>query len=121
MKGYMYILLCSDGSYYVGSTKNLALRLEQHQRGEGSNHTKRRLPVELVYVEEFPRIDLAFFREKQVQKWRREKKEALIQGNSNLLPELSKAYSNTVASTGSATAIGSATATGSARAKRSVP
>ena len=89
----MYILECSDGSYYVGSTKNLALRLQQHEQGEGANHTKKRLPVKLVYVEEFSRIDYAFNREKQVQKWRREKKEALIQGNLNKLPKLSKSYS----------------------------
>jgi putative endonuclease len=93
MKGYMYILECSDGSYYVGSTKNLDLRLQQHEQGEGANHTKRRLPVKLVYAEEFSRIDYAFNREKQVQKWRREKKEALIQGNLNKLPDLSRSYS----------------------------
>ncbi|MCU7616855.1 GIY-YIG nuclease family protein [Chryseobacterium sp. PBS4-4] len=40
MKGWMYILLCSDGSYYTGSTNNLELRLTQHQNGEGANHTK---------------------------------------------------------------------------------
>ena len=78
MKGYMYILECNDGTYYVGSTNNLELRLTQHQNGEGANHTKKRLPVVLVYYEEFNRIDLAFYREKQIQKWRREKKEALI-------------------------------------------
>jgi putative endonuclease len=54
MKGYMYILLCSDGSYYTGSTIDLERRLEQHQNGEGANHTKRRLPVTLVYYEEYP-------------------------------------------------------------------
>lgn len=41
MKGYMYILECSDGSYYVGSTNDIELRLQQHQNGEGSNHTKK--------------------------------------------------------------------------------
>ncbi len=45
MKGYMYILLCADGSYYTGSTTDLERRLEQHQNGEGANHTKKRLPV----------------------------------------------------------------------------
>ena len=88
----MYILLCSDGSYYTGSTIDLERRLEQHQNGEGANHTKKRLPVTLVYYEEYPRIDTAFYREKQVQGWNRKKKEALIEGNSNLLPELAKAY-----------------------------
>jgi len=78
MKGYMYILRCSDGSYYAGSTKYLELRLSQDQTGKGANHTKKTLPVELLYFEEFNRIDLAFYREKQVQRWNRKKKEALI-------------------------------------------
>jgi putative endonuclease len=92
MKGYMYILLCSDGSYYTGSTKNLELRLAQHQNGEGANHTRKHLPVKLVYYEEYNRIDEAFYREKQVQGWSRKKKEALINGDVNLLPDLAKAY-----------------------------
>lgn len=92
MKGYMYILLCADGSYYTGSTIDLERRLEQHQNGEGANHTKKHLPVSLLYYEEYPRIDEAFYREKQVQGWSRKKKEALIEGNSNLLPELAIAY-----------------------------
>ncbi|MBH1959547.1 MAG: GIY-YIG nuclease family protein [Flavobacteriia bacterium] len=53
MKGYLYILLCSDGSYYTGSTNNLELRLSQHQAGEGANHTKKRLPVKLVCTHQF--------------------------------------------------------------------
>ncbi len=73
-KGYMYILECSDGSYYTGSTKCLELRIQQHQNGEGANYTKRRLPVNLVYYEEFQRIDKAFYREKQIQGWNRKKK-----------------------------------------------
>jgi putative endonuclease len=92
MKGYMYILLCADGSYYTGSTIDLNRRIEQHQKGEGSNHTKKRLPVTLLYCEEYARIDEAFYREKQVQKWSRKKKEALIEGATDLLPELAKAY-----------------------------
>ena len=92
MKGWMYILKCSDGSYYVGSTNDIELRLIQHQNGEGANHTKKRLPVTLVYLEEFDRIDDAFYREKQVQGWNRKKKEALINNQQNELPNLSLAY-----------------------------
>lgn len=92
MKGWMYILLCSDGSYYTGSTNNLELRLAQHQRGEGANHTKKRLPVKLLYFEEYDRIDLAFYRQKQVRGWSRRKKEALINGTPELLPQLAIAY-----------------------------
>lgn len=42
-RGYMYILECSDKTYYTGSTKYLELRLEQHQSGIGANHTSKRL------------------------------------------------------------------------------
>ena len=49
MKGWMYILECNDGSYYTGSTNNLELRLQEHSNGEGANHTKKRLPVKLIY------------------------------------------------------------------------
>ena len=85
----MYILKCADDSYYTGSTNNLLKRLAQHQAGEGANHTARRLPVQLIYFEEFDRIDKAFYREKQIQKWTRAKKEALMQSNPELLHILS--------------------------------
>ena len=108
MIGWMYILECSDGSYYTGSTNNLELRLQQHQNGEGANHTKKHLPVKLIYYEEFSRIDEAFYREKQVQGWSRKKKEALINGMSEKLPVLSKNHiqhppAPPVVSTGSTT------------------
>lgn len=89
MKCYMYILRCADGSYYTGSTKNLERRLQQHQNGDGANFTRKHLPVELVYYEEFDRIDKAFYREKQVQGWSRKKKEALIEGNPRDLHDFS--------------------------------
>ena len=90
MDSWMYILKCSDGSYYTGSTKDLGRRFQQHQAGEGGNHTKKRLPVKLVYFETFDRIDKAFFREKQVQGWSRKKKEALINKMPEKLHELSR-------------------------------
>ena len=90
MKGFMYILECCDGSYYTGSFNNLEFRLAQHQLGEGSNHTRNRLPVKLIYFEEYQRIDGAFYREKQVQGWTRKKKEALIHGFSEELKRLAE-------------------------------
>lgn len=87
---WMYILECCDGSYYVGSTKDLKRRLSQHQEGLGAKYTTRRLPVKLVYCEEYDRVDEAFYREKQVQGWRRAKREALINGQPELLPTLAK-------------------------------
>lgn len=87
---WMYILECVDGSYYVGSTKNLEVRLSQHQEGIGARYTAKRLPVKLVYSEEYERVDDAFYREKQVQNWSRAKREALINGTPELLPALAK-------------------------------
>jgi len=86
---YTYILRCSDGSYYTGSTKNLEQRLWQHQNAQGANHTKVRLPVKLIYSEYYERVEEAFAREKQIQKWSRKKKEALIEGNFEKLRCLS--------------------------------
>ena len=92
MKGYIYILKCSDGSYYTGSTVNLESRVYQHQQGKGANFTKTRLPVELVFYEEYDSIVDAFHREKQIQGWSRKKKEALINHECDKLPQLSKNY-----------------------------
>lgn len=90
MTGYMYILKCFDNSYYTGSTNDLAKRIKEHQSGVGANYTNKKLPVELVYYEEYERIDDAYYREKQIQKWVRSKKEALISGKSIHLPKLAK-------------------------------
>ena len=87
---WMYILQCSDGSYYVGSTRDLESRLFQHQQGTGAKYTSHRLPVKLVYSEEYERVSDAYAREKQVQNWSRVKREALINGNQEVLPELAK-------------------------------
>ena len=97
----MYILKCANGSYYTGSTIDLERRLEQHKNGEGAKFTKKHLPVELVYVEEFSKIEDAFYREKQIQGWSRKKKEALIAGNFDKLHELAECKNETksVAST----------------------
>ncbi|MFH1738432.1 MAG: GIY-YIG nuclease family protein [bacterium] len=85
---WMYILRCHDGSYYIGSTTNLEIRLAQHQAGEGGRWNSQRLPVELAYSTEFHTLDEAAKAEIRVKGWRRRKKEALIQGRYELLPEL---------------------------------
>ncbi len=87
---YLYMLRCRDGSYYVGSTWDIERRMEQHSTGDGSQYTRSRLPVELVFVAEFERIDEAYAREKQVQGWSRRKREALIDSRYNDLPALSR-------------------------------
>ncbi|SMG18992.1 putative endonuclease [Agreia pratensis] len=87
---HVYILRCSDGSYYVGSTWQLDARVEQHTSGHGAEYTKRRLPVELVFSQEYDRVDEAFAMEKRIQGWSRAKREALISGELHRLPGLSK-------------------------------
>lgn len=103
MAGYTYILKCSDGSYYVGSTNNLTLRISEHQNGEGAKYTKNRLPVELVYFEECQSIEEAFLREKQIQGQSRKKREALIKNQHEKLPELAKKVVSTSSTTERAT------------------
>jgi putative endonuclease len=90
MGGYMYILRCADDSYYVGSTREITYRVRQHQDGEGAAYTSRRLPVELVFVQPCESIVQAYWFEKRVQGWSRAKREALINGQLHLLPQLAK-------------------------------
>ena len=90
MKGYVYILECSNGKFYTGSTKYLERRIAQHQEGTGANFTKKHLPVKLVYYEEYDNIAGAFYREKQIQGWSRRKKLALIENRHHELPQISK-------------------------------
>ncbi len=58
--------------------------------GKGSHYTQNRLPVKLVFSQEYERIDDAFYIEKKIQGWSRKKKKALIKGSYELLPELSE-------------------------------
>lgn len=105
---YMYMLKCVDDSYYTGSTWNLERRLAQHQRGEGARYTAKRLPVELVYCEEYDRVEDAFKREKQVQRWSRKKKAALISGDMNELHRLAECRNETNSAGFGAAGFGSA-------------
>jgi putative endonuclease len=87
---FTYILKCADGSYYIGSTRDLEHRVWQHSTGLGSAYTSRRLPVTLVFAQEFDRIDDAYALEKRMQGWSRRKREAVIEGRLKDLPALSK-------------------------------
>ena len=87
---FVYILRCADGSYYVGSTRNLEHRIWQHSTGAGSAYTAKRIPVTLVFAQEFERIDEAYAFEKHIQGWSRAKREALIEGRFDALPGLSR-------------------------------
>ncbi len=78
----VYILKCSDGSYYTGHTDDLDRRIAQHLRGEISTcFTFKRQPLELVFSQEFPTRDEALASEQQIKGWSRKKKEAMIRGD----------------------------------------
>ena len=87
---FVYMLRCSDRSYYVGSTRDLERRLWEHDQGLGAEYTKRRRPVELVWHAECANVGEAFTLEKQIQGWSRAKREALIRGDLEALPRLAK-------------------------------
>ena len=88
---YVYILKCSDNTYYTGFTSNLPQRLEEHRTGRHpESYTHKRRPVYLVFYAEFTELDIAIQTEKQIKKWSRAKKEALINGDFEKLPNLAK-------------------------------
>jgi len=88
---FVYILRCSDGSFYTGVTNDYQHRLWQHQEGIDAHcYTYKRRPVELVYVGIFGDINEAISWEKKVKRWSRRKKEALIRHDFMALSVLSK-------------------------------
>lgn len=92
MKQYhVYILLCNDSSYYTGITNDLERRLIEHESGINTScYTYKRRPVKLVFNELFPDVNQAIAFEKQVKGWRRSKKQAIINGDWHLLPDLAR-------------------------------
>ena len=83
------MLRCADGSSYVGSTRNLELRISQHNsERDGSAYTRARRPVALVWHAEVEHVGEAFALEKQIQGWGRRKREALVRGDFEALPGL---------------------------------
>ena len=90
MQWFTYILQCSDGSYYVGHTEDLEARLILHNAGTGASYTGRRRSVLLVYSESFHIRREAIQREKQLKRWSRAKKQALINGAPERLHSLAQ-------------------------------
>lgn len=90
---YVYILLCYDDSYYVGVTSELEKRPEEHHTGFYSDcYTYSRRPLIVKYVEIYQRVYDAIEREKQIKRWSRKKKQALINEHFDKLKEFSKNY-----------------------------
>lgn len=89
---YVYILLCSDGTYYVGSTHDLNARVIRHNEGRAAAYTAIRRPVTLIYSEAHPDQLAAMYREKQLKGWSHQKRDALVRGDMATLKLLSKRH-----------------------------
>ena len=81
MSFWVYILRCADNSYYTGHTDNLEERIAKHKTGEIEGYTSTRLPVRLMFSEQFPTREQALTCERQIKGWGRKKNEALMRGD----------------------------------------
>ena len=85
---FVYILRCADNSLYIGETNSLTVRLAKHNDGSASAFTATRRPVTLVYSERYAGREECTARERQIKRWTRAKKEALISQNRQMLKRL---------------------------------
>lgn len=93
MSFWVYILRCADNSYYTGHTDELGKRIGEHQNGLCDSYTAKRLPVELVFSQEFSTREEALTAEQQIKGWGRKKKEAMMCGNWVEVSRLAKSVS----------------------------
>ncbi|HEY49056.1 MAG TPA: GIY-YIG nuclease family protein [Dehalococcoidia bacterium] len=91
---WIYILECADNSYYTGHTDDLEKRLYEHEKNIVKCYTSKRLPIRLVYAYEFETREDALERERQIKRWSRRKKQALIAEDWNSLIKYSKSRTN---------------------------
>jgi putative endonuclease len=91
MSFWVYILRCSDSSYYTGHTDNLEQRIAQHHAGAFTTcYTFKRRPLELVFSQDFPTREVALASEQQIKGWSRKKKEAMMRGDWAEVSRLAK-------------------------------
>jgi putative endonuclease len=90
---WVYILRCSDGSYYTGHTDNIERRMAQYHIGECTGYTSSRLPVELIWSQETVTREEALAAERQIKGWSRKKKEAMMRGDWAEVSRLAKSKS----------------------------
>lgn len=85
---FLYILRCADGSFCIGETTDIDRRLAKHNEGVAAVHTAQRRPVKLVYTEQYATREACLQRERQLKRWTRAKKEALVAGDKVTLKKL---------------------------------
>ena len=82
----VYVLLCSDGSFYTGYTKDLDARTRRHQNGNGAKYTRTHKPQKLAYFELFGSRSEAMRREKEIKKLSHQQKLALVDSQTRKQP-----------------------------------
>ena len=87
---FVYILKCSDNSYYTGHTDDLEKRISEHKMKKHTGYTSTRLPVTVVFIQHFTSRYEALSAERKIKNWSRCKKEALIEKKWKKLSEYSK-------------------------------
>ncbi|MCC5942911.1 MAG: GIY-YIG nuclease family protein [Balneolaceae bacterium] len=87
---WVYMLYCSDGTFYTGSTTNIKQRIIQHKEGVYEGYTKHRRPVKLVWFEEFQDLREAIDVERKIKKWSAAKKKVLISRNFERIQRLAQ-------------------------------
>jgi predicted GIY-YIG superfamily endonuclease len=87
---FLYMLKCSDLSYYIGITTDLEKRIAEHRAKLGAAYTVIRLPVQVVYTQSFASKDEAIAAERQLKGWSRKKKEAFLKNDWKEISVLSK-------------------------------
>ena len=90
MSFWVYILHCADDSYYTGHTDNLEERIAKDQTGEYAGYTSTRLPIALLFSEEFSTREEALACERQINGWTRRKKQALMRGDWSEVSRLAR-------------------------------
>jgi putative endonuclease len=86
---YLYITKNQNGAFYTGVTTNVERRLTEHLEGKGGHYTSQNRPQRLLYTEKFRTRVEAEARERQIKRWSKKKKQALIEGNAEELRRLS--------------------------------
>jgi len=92
MRAWFYALRLQSGDLYVGATRDLPHRWEEHKTGKACRTTRLDPPTELAYSEEFPSFSDARRREAQIKRWSRAKKEALVAGDRDMLRHLATSH-----------------------------
>ena len=96
MAFHVYILCCSDGSYYTGHTDNFEKRMAEHQRGECDGYTSTRLPIKLLWSQDCTTREEALAAEQQIKGWSRKKKEAMMRGDWKTVQQIAWGTNNTL-------------------------